>query len=1410
MSKKVFFVHGLNGGKKTWEHFKNIIEQDEDLKEFTLFEYSYPTILFKILPWTIIPKIQTIVDGLRSEINIKTDKQDDLILIAHSMGGLIARKYLIEEFKSKKQIQIRKVMLFATPNFGSDLANLHWLTRVVQIQQMKRNSDFISELVSDWKNFGVEKYLRVRYLAAGKDRVVDIDNAKNYWNSSDYEVIINKNHRTIIRPKSKDDTSFGVLKKFLLSKNRYVTQDVIRPEKHINRYLVRAEDYYKHSQYFFPDEANKKIGELLVEEKRIVLLSGAGEGKTEEANNLYWSFYESNLNIFPIIVRLRNYIGGQITDLFPPGWEMIPNDQLCVILDGLDEIETKHFNDATKTIESLVEKNPNSIFFITSRTNIYQTTDKELSLSGTISGFKEYYFKKIDYEEIECFAQIEFGPNAKIFLEKVNKRAIIELITIPFYLKYFVEIFKENSHLPDNICALFEALINKKLLSDKEHFRNTYNVSISNSLLLHEKIALIMEIICKNSISDEMIKDIILDSNDNELLVFSGLFYKRLNENKEFWEFEHNNFQEFLAAKMLSRYNLELIQKFIAFAPEYNKIIPSWTNTLSFLSALYPKEDLLNWLYEYQPEMLVKFEKDKIPPKLRNDIFIKIFNYYKQRKIWIDTDKYDLRELGKMASDEPTIEFLINEAIDDQDNIIRANAIMMVGFVENLNSGKREQIKQLLLKLISEHKAENLVTKSINALNNLEFHDYETINQILSSLQGHANAHTRSCIYNLIQESRASDVFVEYLLNGVQYIRTSYKEGKGSTLIDESYYLEKGLEQIESAESIKKLLEYFIINPRDLSEVSLRKTSGRFAKSISTHIIRQNEEIFELSFQLVMALGTKYFLEYTKEFIQCFELSRTELKAFKKAIEEKSDAGIKYNVLAHLANKECIDYVIGEYSSNKAFNCDVGIFRNFLGGKSAELKNYLDDRLKKETNFVFPQVIDWEGQRKKQRARDLSMFFDKDVFLKEINFVFEKENKTSFTEEELHQIVLDNWESAIYANKALDIIRNYSRDKEAKLDTIISDYLNADFDYMFINEVYQRLVYNEEFELKKEFREKIEKWCYEKVKQVEFKKALLVLPGRQFQTKTYALYTWFFMRNFELSYPENILLDMLSYSWHGAGIEYVANKLDQKKVIKRIIENFESNEENEIAIQNYFAYGFENKIKDFVYYGREYLGNDALDTSTRYTILEYLNEFDKEDEGIEKALSKTNNEFKWKMVDKLLRRKNENVKKYLLDIIRDGQDDDKLMASQYLIEMQEIEGLKYFANKVKEDNEFKLRWFRDHNSLKGLVIKEAIPYLLEMLELTYHEDFKQMEYDRLELKVFDALSNIALQSEEQYLLVKAELEKFIEEKEHISDKIRFINSFLDRVERTFYFNKSQNITLDDALEKLKLLKKLEL
>jgi hypothetical protein len=990
------------------------------------------------------------------------------------------------------------------------------------------------------------------------------------------------------------------------------------------------------------------------------------------------------------------------------------------------------------------------------------------------------------------------------FYDEVRRKNLYELIGIPFYLVQIKKIFNEKAMLPNSKAELFQNFIELKIQEDINHYKTTKDLSRKKKIILAllSKIAITMESLGRNYILESELEQII-NIDEKELLIYTGLFEYDKQEN--YWRFQHNNFQEYLAAKVLSKNKLDSIKQFIAFDPDHNKIIPSWTNTLSFLSSLYPKDDLLNWLYESQPEMLVKFERDRISAELRYEILVKIFNYYKQRKIWIDRDKYELFDLGKIASDEQTIGFLIDEAEKEQDNIVRANAIMLFGFLDNLTFENSVTIKTLLLKLITEHRAENLVTKSINALNNLSFHDVTTINQIIQSLVGYSNAHVRSCIYSIIQESKTANDFVDILLDGIQYIRTNYKEGKGSTLVDEGYYLAKGLEQIDTEAAVVKMLEYFIKNPNDLSDVSLRKTVSSISQNISKLIKNNNEKVFDLAFEMLMTLGKQYILEYTREFINCFKASDTKLKVFIKTIEDKSDAGIKYNVLSLLATRECIDYVVEKYNSDELLNLDMGVFRNFLTGSQPELKNYLDDKLKRETKFVFPKAIDYESQRINQRKRDLEMFFDKKIFFEEIGLAFEKEQKEVFSEDEIHKIELKNWEIPIYANKALDIIRDYSRNNDASLGKIIDDYEKVDFDYLFVSEVYNRLEHNDDFELEEKHVEKIKKWCYDKVKDVDFKKALNVLPNRQFQTSTYALYTWFFMRKFELNYSEGILLDMLSYSWHGVGVDFLETKIDSRKIVKRILENLESNAENEIAIQNYFAFGLKYKIKDFISYGRLYLGNTIFDVSTRTTILDYLIVLDDADDGIEKALKKTNDEFKWQIVDKLYEKKNKNLKHYLLTLLENGDDNDKLMSSQYLIEMQEIEGLKYFSNKIKIDNEFNFRWFRDRNALKVLVIKEAVPYLLEMLELTYHKEFRQSGYDKLERKIFDAISNISLQSEENYFYVKLNLEKFIKEKEYINDDIRFIHSFLERLERTFYFNKSQNITLEQVIDKLKLL-----
>jgi hypothetical protein len=63
------------------------------------------------------------------------------------MGGLVARKYLYDMLKSNSnKLQIKKLMLYAVPNNGSDWAKFSTLYKHEQIAQLDRDSDFIQHL----------------------------------------------------------------------------------------------------------------------------------------------------------------------------------------------------------------------------------------------------------------------------------------------------------------------------------------------------------------------------------------------------------------------------------------------------------------------------------------------------------------------------------------------------------------------------------------------------------------------------------------------------------------------------------------------------------------------------------------------------------------------------------------------------------------------------------------------------------------------------------------------------------------------------------------------------------------------------------------------------------------------------------------------------------------------------------------------------------------------------------------------------------------------------------------------------------------------------------------------------------------------------------------------------------------
>lgn len=172
----VLFVHGLGGdGTKTWGRFPELLLADPELKTRIDVElFQYPTQLIRWPFQKRSVRIQDLAAGIRTEIDVRYKWYDRIILVCHSMGGLIAQKYITDEVKSDRPRKIRALALYAVPRSGADLARWgsliswkHW-----HLKQLRKGSDLLREIQDDWDRLRCSSTIDTCSVAGGQDAVV--------------------------------------------------------------------------------------------------------------------------------------------------------------------------------------------------------------------------------------------------------------------------------------------------------------------------------------------------------------------------------------------------------------------------------------------------------------------------------------------------------------------------------------------------------------------------------------------------------------------------------------------------------------------------------------------------------------------------------------------------------------------------------------------------------------------------------------------------------------------------------------------------------------------------------------------------------------------------------------------------------------------------------------------------------------------------------------------------------------------------------------------------------------------------------------------------------------------------------------------------------------------------------------
>jgi pimeloyl-ACP methyl ester carboxylesterase len=160
---------------------------------------------------------------------------NNIILVAHSMGGLIARQYLVDCKKNGVDIRrFRMLCTFATPHNGSHIAKyasylVHFpLIKNIyvffsntlkyrispQIGDLSNLNIFINDLNRDWRDFRVDQNLQFIRIGGTKDWLVKMNSSNLHNDDLDNVFYYDYNHSELITPSS-NDTEFEPIEKFL-------------------------------------------------------------------------------------------------------------------------------------------------------------------------------------------------------------------------------------------------------------------------------------------------------------------------------------------------------------------------------------------------------------------------------------------------------------------------------------------------------------------------------------------------------------------------------------------------------------------------------------------------------------------------------------------------------------------------------------------------------------------------------------------------------------------------------------------------------------------------------------------------------------------------------------------------------------------------------------------------------------------------------------------------------------------------------------------------------------------------------------------------------------------------------------------------------------------------------------------
>lgn len=235
----ILFIHGFTGGNETWRnstgemYHQLLINDDTIAKGYDVAYFEYFTKLTDILPvansW--LAKIKMIVGStpkkveqnigiaevselLRTQMRFQLSAYKRIVIVAHSMGGLIAKSALVAEIKAHASCNVQLFISLAVPHLGANVANFgKLLTTNPQLKDLAPLSEFCVGINDQWVKISARP--EIKYFYGTYDDVVTKGSAIGTDNLEQDIVTCNDDHLSIAKPSGIVDITPTATRDFL-------------------------------------------------------------------------------------------------------------------------------------------------------------------------------------------------------------------------------------------------------------------------------------------------------------------------------------------------------------------------------------------------------------------------------------------------------------------------------------------------------------------------------------------------------------------------------------------------------------------------------------------------------------------------------------------------------------------------------------------------------------------------------------------------------------------------------------------------------------------------------------------------------------------------------------------------------------------------------------------------------------------------------------------------------------------------------------------------------------------------------------------------------------------------------------------------------------------------------------------